>query len=36
MDDHRSKDKPKKRWIDCGKDKLSKNGVNIEMTTDRR
>uniref|UniRef100_A0A2A4JJS9 Uncharacterized protein n=1 Tax=Heliothis virescens TaxID=7102 RepID=A0A2A4JJS9_HELVI len=35
VDGLRGRGRPKKRWMDCVKDDMSKKGVNVSMTSDR-
>lgn len=32
----RSREQPKKKWIDCVKEDVARNGVSSELTSDRR
>jgi preprotein translocase subunit SecA len=36
VDGYPSRDRPRKRWMDCVKDDMKINGVSMEMTSDRR
>lgn len=36
VDGYRRRDRPKKRWMDCVKNDLSKKNINTQITTDRK
>lgn len=35
VDGYKSRERPKRKWMDCLKEDLARQGVNIELTSDR-